>query len=104
MNDVVDLTAKILFIIWSFGLQIPVCMYLGYLTAKKTGRSVLNWLVMGFIIAVIPPPMSIIISLVAYFFYPPAMPKRGHPTRDVDEKPPDKPKLPPGFGLGGPGS
>lgn len=87
MSHVIYVTGQVMLIMWTCGLLIPVCMYLGYRTAKRTGRSVVNWLLMGFLIAVFPPPVSIAISIVAYYWYPPAMPKRTLAPRPDDEKP-----------------
>ena len=60
--------------------QLPACLYLGYRTAKKTGRSMLNWSVMGFLLAVIVPPVGLVISVVAFLFYPPLTPP--HPLAE----------------------
>jgi hypothetical protein len=76
--------------------QLPACLYLGYRTAKKTGRSMLNWTVMGFLLAVIVPPVGLVVSLVAFFFYPPlisphplAAPRDDHgDTRPKRRRPP----------------
>ncbi|MFA4965681.1 MAG: hypothetical protein WC709_08625, partial [Thermoleophilia bacterium] len=42
---------------WAFyalGPQLAICLLLGYLTARKTGGSLLNWLVTGFATALLP--------------------------------------------------
>jgi hypothetical protein len=42
---------------WYFyvmGPQLVVCMLLGYLAARKTAGDLLNWLVVGFLAALVP--------------------------------------------------
>jgi hypothetical protein len=68
------LVVQILFIV-----QLPVCLYGGYRTARRTGRSMLIWLVLGFLAAIAFPPVGAIIIFVAFFFCPPA---RGHDSHE----------------------
>jgi hypothetical protein len=81
MHDVWNTLALILWIVWQ--VQIVFTVFMGYKTAKKTGRSVVNWIFMGVVFAVIPPPLSIILSLVSYYYYPPLMPKSGRLPADT---------------------
>lgn len=60
-------------IIW--GVQLVVCLWLGPKVARRTGRSVLNWVIMGFFVSIIFPPIGLVLMLLCYFFYPPAMPR-----------------------------
>jgi len=39
---------------YAFGPQMVICMVLGYLAARKTAGDVLNWLVAGFLAALVP--------------------------------------------------
>lgn len=55
-----------------FAVQLPVCLYVGYRTARRSGRAVLNWLVYGCLMAIVYPPAGAIIALVAFFVCPPA--------------------------------
>jgi hypothetical protein len=55
-----------------FAVQLPVCLYAGFRTARRTGRAVLNWLVYGFLTAIVFPPLGAMIALVAFFVCPPA--------------------------------
>jgi len=75
-----DLTT-FLIIIWN--LQPVPCVILGYLTARKTGRSKFNWVVVG-LLASIPPIVGIFLMLAAYYWYPAPAPRPGpgyHPQR-----------------------
>ena len=56
-------------------VQFVFCLWLGPKVARRTGRSVLNWVLMGFLMAIIFPPFGIILMILAYFFYPPASPR-----------------------------
>ena len=60
-----------------FAVQLAVCLYAGYRTALRTGRSRLNWLAFGTLAAVIFPPFGAAISLVAFLVCPPRTPKPG---------------------------
>ncbi|MGZ4198998.1 MAG: hypothetical protein ACXVP1_02300 [Thermoleophilia bacterium] len=55
-----------------YAIQLPVCLYVGFRTARRTGRAVLNWLVYGFLTAIVFPPLGAMIALVAFFVCPPA--------------------------------
>jgi hypothetical protein len=54
-----------------FAVQLPVCLYVGYRTARRTGRTVFSWLVYGFLIAIVYPPAGAVMALVAFFVCPP---------------------------------
>ena len=41
-------------VFYAFGPQLAICMTLGYFAASKTGGSRLNWLVAGFLAAIVP--------------------------------------------------
>ena len=73
-----------LFTFYTLGFQTVACMILGYFTAKKTYRSVFNWLVVGFFAGLIPL-VGLVFMLIAYFFYPPPTPRSGpgyHPQKE----------------------
>jgi hypothetical protein len=63
-----------------FALQLPVCLYVGYRTAQHTRRRVLDWLVFGFLAAIVFPPLGAVITLVLFFVCPPA--RDGHTPTD----------------------
>ena len=80
-----DLTT-ILIIIWN--LQPIPCVLLGYLTARKTGRSKFNWVIVG-LLASIPPIVGIFLMLAAYYWYPAPAPRPGpgyQPRRDAGSR------------------
>jgi ABC-type uncharacterized transport system permease subunit len=58
-----------------FALQLPVCLYVGYRVSRITGRPLLNWLIYGFLAAVVFPPLGAGLALVALFVCPPARPR-----------------------------
>ncbi len=60
-----------------FAVQLPVCLYVGYRTARRTGRRVVDWLIFGFLAAVAFPPLGALALLVLFFVCPPA--RTGHP-------------------------
>ncbi len=62
-----------------FAIQLPVCLYVGFRTARRTGRAVLNWLVYGFLTAIVFPPLGATIALIIFFACPPA--RRGETPR-----------------------
>ena len=55
-----------------FAVQLPVCLYVGYRTARRTGRRVVDWLIFGFLAAIVFPPLGALVSLVLFFVCPPA--------------------------------
>jgi hypothetical protein len=54
-----------------FAVQLPVCLYVGVRTARRTGRALLNWLVYGFLMAIVYPPGGAVIALAIFFVCPP---------------------------------
>ncbi len=55
-----------------FAIQLPVCLYAGYRTARRTRRPVVTWLVIGFVSAIAYPPVGAAIMLVLFFVCRPA--------------------------------
>ena len=53
-----------------FSAQLVVCLYLGYRVARRTGRSLINWLLVGFV-AAIPPFVGLVLMIVCVLWYPP---------------------------------
>jgi uncharacterized membrane protein len=41
-------------VFWALGPQLVICLLLGYAAAKRSGGSLLNWLIVGFLAAVVP--------------------------------------------------
>jgi hypothetical protein len=58
---------------WQLPVLPVVCVVLGVLTARKTHRSVFNWVLVGLLNGVIPV-LGPILMVIAYFFYPPPAP------------------------------
>jgi hypothetical protein len=75
-SDIASAVADGLWFAYYVGIQLVACLVLGYLTARKTGRSVFNWLVLGFINSLIPL-FGFLLMLSAYFFYPAPAPRAG---------------------------
>ena len=59
-----------------FAVQLPVCLYVGLRTARRTGRPVLDWLLFGLLFAIVYPPIGALIALAAFLLCPPARPTR----------------------------
>jgi len=57
-----------------FAVQLPVCLYVGVRTARRTGRSILNWLAVGLLAAIVYPPFGALGILVVFLVCPPARP------------------------------
>jgi hypothetical protein len=55
-----------------FVVQLPVCLYGGYRIARHTGRSMLTWLVLGFLAAIAYPPLGAVIVFVLFLVVPAA--------------------------------
>ena len=58
---------------WQLPVLPIVCVVLGVLTARKTHRSLFNWVLVGILAGVIPV-MGPILMVVAYLWYPPPPP------------------------------
>jgi hypothetical protein len=73
--------------IWllAFAVQLVLCLYLGYRVARKTERSLLNWLFVGFL-AAIPPIVGPVLMIVCALWYPPRMPRAPLRGANPDEK------------------
>jgi uncharacterized membrane protein len=41
-------------VFWALGPQLVICLLLGYAAAKRSGGGLLNWLIAGFLAAVVP--------------------------------------------------
>jgi hypothetical protein len=95
VGEVIDAVfLAFLWLQWNTPIGVIVCITLGVLTARKTQRSIFNWVLVGAINGIIPV-LGPILMIVAYFFYPPPAPssRRGyHPPGSV------------GRGAGGAGS
>ena len=58
---------------WNTPVGVIACAVLGYFVARKTHRSVFNWVLVGAINGIIPV-VGPVLMVVAYFFYPPPPP------------------------------
>jgi hypothetical protein len=54
MGWVVWATGKAGWYFFAWGPQMVICLYLGYLCARKTGGDLLNWLVAAFVASLVP--------------------------------------------------
>jgi hypothetical protein len=74
LSDVVESVFEAFLLLqWQLPVLPIVCVVLGVLTARKTHRSVFNWVLIGGINGLIPV-VGPILMVVAYFFYPPPAP------------------------------
>jgi hypothetical protein len=74
LSDIVQSVFEVFFFLqWQLPVLPIVCVVLGVLTARKTQRSVFNWVLIGAINGVIPV-IGPILMVLAYFFYPPPAP------------------------------
>lgn len=76
--DAADVIESILEVFLLLQWQLPVlpivCMVLGYYTARRTSRSVFNWILVGLLNGLIPV-VGPILMVIAFFFYPPPAPR-----------------------------
>jgi hypothetical protein len=80
VGEVIDAVfLALLWLQWNTPIGVIVCIALGVLTARKTQRSIFNWVLVGAINGIIPV-VGPILMVVAYFFYPPPAPssRRGY--------------------------
>jgi len=80
LADVVDAVfLAFMWLQWNTPIGVIACITLGVLTARKTQRSIFNWVLVGAINGVIPV-LGPILMVVAYLFYPPPAPssRPGH--------------------------
>lgn len=61
---------RVLYLQWLLGVQLVVCLVLGYLVARKTGRGLTESLAAGFLAAVVPV-VGYAVMLAAYRWLPP---------------------------------
>jgi hypothetical protein len=55
-----------------FFVQLPLCAYVGIRTARRTGRSAVDWAAAGVACSVLFPPAGLLVAATAYFVCPPA--------------------------------
>ena len=80
LADIVESVLEVFLLLqWQLPVLPIVCVVLGVLTARKTHRSLLNWVLVGVLAGVIPV-MGPILMVVAYLWYPPPPPssRRGY--------------------------
>jgi hypothetical protein len=61
-----DASGTLFHVAWVFyalGPQLIICMVLGYAAARRSGGSMLNWLVVSFLVAVVPL-IGVVVMLV----------------------------------------
>lgn len=73
-SDVVLWVFEVFFLLqWQLPILPVVCVVLGVLTARRTHRSVFNWVLVGLLAGVIPV-VGPVLMVIAFFFYPPPAP------------------------------
>jgi hypothetical protein len=80
LSDVLESVFEVFFLLqWQLPVLPVVCIVLGVLTARKSHRSVFNWVLVGLLAGIIPV-VGPILMVVAYFWYPPPPPtnRPGH--------------------------
>jgi hypothetical protein len=63
--SVVGIVLKIAWVFYALGPQLAICLSLGYLSARKSGGSMLNWLVAAFLVALLPLA-GVVIMILAW--------------------------------------
>ena len=61
---------RVMYLQWLLGLQLAVCLALGYLVSRKTGRALFECLAAAFLAAVVPVA-GYAVMLAAYIWLPP---------------------------------
>jgi hypothetical protein len=80
LSDLAEPVLDVFFLLqWQLPVLPVVCIVLGVLTARKTQRSVFNWVLVGLLAGIIPV-LGPILMVVAYLWYPPPPPttRPGH--------------------------
>ena len=80
---------RVMYLQWLLGLQLVVCLALGYLVSRKTGRALLECLAAAFLAAVVPVA-GYAVMLAAYIWLPPL--PRANIHRPSGNRPPEASK------------
>lgn len=73
-SEIVESVLGVFFLLqWQLPVLPVVCVVLGVLTARKSHRSVFNWVLVGLLAGLIPV-VGPILMVVAYLWYPPPPP------------------------------
>lgn len=75
-------------------LQFLPCLYLGYRTAKKTGRSMLAWVAIGAVASVLPL-IGPILMVVSVLWMPPPLRRNPGPPPAPEQPPSHRRRRPP---------
>lgn len=73
---------------YALGPQLVLCLLLGYLAARKTAGSVLNWLIGAFFASLLPIVGVAIMAVVWWRAGPPAREVTGKPDATGNVEPP----------------
>jgi hypothetical protein len=74
LGDAFESVLEVFFLLqWQLPILPVVCIVLGVLTARKTHRSIFNWVLVG-LLAGLVPVVGPVLMVVAYFWYPPPPP------------------------------
>lgn len=80
---------RVMYLQWLLGLQLVVCLALGYLVSHKTGRALFECLAAAFLAAVVPVA-GYVVMLAAYIWLPP-LPAANVHRSSKDQSPEDQP-------------
>ena len=80
---------RVVYLQWLLGLQLVVCLALGYLVSRKTGRALFECLAAAFLAAVVPVA-GYAVMLAAYFWLPPLPAAKVHRSSQ-NQSPEDQP-------------
>jgi predicted ABC-type exoprotein transport system permease subunit len=87
-TEIVESVLGVFFLLqWQLPILPVVCVVLGVLTARKSHRSVFNWVLVGLLAGLIPV-VGPILMVVAYLWYPPPPPTTRpgyHPPKTTRE-------------------
>ena len=76
---------RVMYLQWLLGLQLVVCLALGYLVSRKTGRTLFECLAAAFLAAAVPV-IGYAVMLAAYIWLPPLPAANTH--RPLNNPPP----------------
>jgi len=80
---------RVMYLQWLLGLQLIVCLALGYLVSRKTGRALFECLAAAFLAAVVPV-VGYAVMFAAYIWLPPLPATNAHrPPKDPPPKDPE---------------
>jgi len=91
VGDAFEAVLGVFFLLqWQLPVLPVACVVLGVLTARKTHRSVFNWVLVG-LLAGIVPVVGPVLMVAAYLWYPPPVAQASrpghHPPGSAERRP-----------------